>query len=215
LTTLPDEIGALESLEDLSLAENPFVEFPRACLSLPLTELSLARAPIRVLPRGLDRLPHLRKLVLHKTELASLAGLEGLAALEDLDLASAEIDDLSALGELRSLRRLDLTWVRARIDAGVFRALARTPIRSLTLHYASLEALPPELGGLTELTFLDVRSTEVKVFPEETARLRALTRVLFEDFRVDAAALKRVLPPGRWRKQGSGSHASYARVDAP
>lgn len=215
LTTLPDEIGALEALEDLSLAENPFVEFPRACLSLPLAELSLARAPIPVLPRGLDRLPRLKKLVLHKIKLASLAGLAGLPALEDLDLGSAEVDDLSALGELRSLQRLDLTWVRARIDAAIFRALARTPIRSLTLHYTSLEALPPELGGLTELTFLDVRSTKVEAFPQETASLRALTRVVFEDFRVDAAALKRVLPPGRWRKQGSGSHACYARVDDP
>jgi len=215
LTTLPDEIGALEALEDLSLAENPFAEFPRACLSLPLAELSLARAPFPVLPRGLDRLPRLKKLVLHKVQLASLAGLEALPVLEELDLASAEVDDLSALGELRSLQRLDLTWVRARIDAGTFRALARTPIRSLTLHYTSLEALPPELAGLTHLTFLDVRSTKVEAFPEETANLRALTCVVFEDFRVNVAALKRVLPPGRWRKQGSGSHARYVRVDDP
>lgn len=216
LSTLPDEIGALGALTSLDLSDNPVRTLPEACRRLAALE-HLRLADVDPLPEGLRHLPSLKRLTLSNLTGAALpAELGALVQLETLELHGCATTDLGVLGELASLRRLELTWHRGAFDpAALFRALRRTRIEVLSFRDArALRELPAELGELTTLESIDVCSTDVRAFPPETARLGALRRVQFQDFCVESAALKKVLPKGRWRKLGAGYHGcTYQRAD--
>lgn len=214
LSTLPAEIGALTGLKELDLSGNPLRSFPEACASLVSLE-DLGLAGVHPVPEGLRHFRRVKKLYLSRLPDRDLpAELGALTQLESLDLHSCETTDFAVLGELRSLRTLSTSWLGAFDPVALFRALSQNPIEVLSLHYARyLSALPPELGELRSLRSIDVRSTSVRAFPPETAQLSELRLVEFHDFMIRPADLKKVLPKGRWRKEGSGDRTCYRRVD--
>lgn len=209
LTTLPDEIGALTALEELVLDRNPLTSLPPTVATLTslhtLSLQSVARVPV-----GIGHLPALTHLALSDLDDAPLPpDLGRLATLETLELHGCRTRDLGALSGLARLGRLTLSYHRSPPDlAGLCRALASAPLTALTLD-VDLDELPPEVGLLTSLRSLHLAG--VARFPPEMARLEALSSVRFHDFSVDSAALKRVLPKGRWRKSGRSSRATYTR----
>ena len=215
LTTLPPEIGALSALRRLDLSGNPLRMIPEACRQMTcLEEVSICN--VVPLPDGLRHFASLKRLSLsNQTAKALPVELGELVHLEELSLASCETTDLSVLGALPSLRSLQMDWHRGEFNpAELCRALARTKIQSLSFHHArQLKELPPQLGSLVTLRSIDVRSTGVREFPTETAQLLNLQFIQVQDFSIRPADLTKVLPKGRWRKEGSGERScAYRRV---
>jgi len=215
LATLPPEIGALIALKELDLSRNPLRSFPEACASLvSLEDPHLAK--VHPLPEGLRHFRTVKKLWLSDLPDRDLpAELGALTQLESLYLHSCQTSDFAVLGELRALRTLSTYWHGGVFDpVALFRALSHTPIGALSFHLARhLSVLPPELGALRSLYSIDVRSTDIRAFPPETAQLTELRYVAFHDSRIRPADLKKVLPKGRWRREGSGDRTCYRRVD--
>ena len=83
--SIPEEIGTLRSLRELSLSDNPLVELPASIGGLAaLRELDLSSTSIEHLPKTIGQLKSLQRLVLPKTietvprELGQLSGLTTL-----------------------------------------------------------------------------------------------------------------------------------------
>ncbi len=216
LTTLPAAIGALGALLRLDLSGSPLRSLPEECRGMTALE-ELELRDIDPLPEGLRHLAALQKLVLSRVTAPSLpAELAALTQLSTLSLVCCRTSDFGVLGELAALRKLETMWHEGAFDpVALFRALARTKIEVLSFRDARhLGELPPELGELRTLRSIDVLSTDVRRFPPETARLTELRTVLFQDFRIKPAELKKVLPAGRWRKETGGRGSSvYRRLD--
>ncbi|MHA1729436.1 MAG: leucine-rich repeat domain-containing protein, partial [Promethearchaeota archaeon] len=118
LTSLPENISKLKSLEVLNVQWNKFTTLPESIGNLKsLKELSLVESGLTSLPESIGNLDALKKLYLGRydnssNELKELPeSIGNLQSLELLDLDSNELKELpESIGNLQSLKYLDLSF---------------------------------------------------------------------------------------------------------
>ncbi len=134
LTTLPPEIGQLQSLTSLVLYQNQLTTLPPELGQLQnLTTLNLGGNQLTALPPVVIQLQNLTSLDLEQNQLTTLPPELGqLQNLTQLDLTANQLTTLPP--ELGQLQNLEL----------------------LNLRQNQLTTLPPELGQLQNLRFLDL-----------------------------------------------------------
>lgn len=175
-TTLPDSIGGLVGLQDLSLHNNPRLNrLPDRMVELrQLKSLSVTDTPLESWPEGIGALSKLNSLRLSGGTYQQLPScLVGLTALKDLHIgAHAHMQELPAgMGRLERLARLHIEYcpkLRSLPSLGSQSALKVLDL----LRCEELETLPSDLGDLRHLhTLRLIGCTALKDLPESLSRL--------------------------------------------
>ena len=160
---LPEEFYALNSLTDLSIADNQMHgslsdEFGKMDA---LLKLDLANNRISGLGEGLCTLQYLMRLQLRNNKLDCLPeNIGGLASLTELDASHNQITEIpESIGAMRQLERLDLS----------VNSIERTPVtlcglqnlRCLLLSHNKIQHVAGRIGRLRELRKLCLDHNEI------------------------------------------------------
>eukprot|EP00904_Undaria_pinnatifida_P004218 jgi/Undpi1/13798/HiC_scaffold_9.g03449.m1 len=154
LTSLPLELGKVETLETLWADDNAVPDFPRSILRLKrLQELRLSGNRISEVPADIAALSELRILALDNNDLKAVPPAIGtLPRLQSLLLRQNELEELPAeVGDLVELRTLGVSSNR-------------------------LESLPSAMGRLLLLEFLFANGNRLRSVPPELAALEHLKK---------------------------------------
>lgn len=202
----PKGLGALHALEHLDLQDvypgapeelrSPALrhlrwhgsEGPSQARLVAITE-NRALEVLRILDHGLGKLPEsLARLTgLRELQLSTWRKLE-LDAQPDVFAALSQLEELE-LGGMTArrlpegllglpLRKLRLSSIETLDWPAVLRQLAGVPtLRELEVTWAACEALPDEVGELTQLTTLMVHQCKLKRVSPEVAKLKGLQRL--------------------------------------
>lgn len=159
---LPDALGDLPALEDLTLEVGPSFQLGAAL-------------------RTLSRLPALRTLALNGGEVATLPDEIGLMTrIVRLDLWGTGTERVSAalygLSQLRELMMHQVRLTELPPALGQLRALT-----ALAVMNSPLARLPEELGELSELIWLYLDGSALAALPSSVARLTRLEAVHLTD----------------------------------
>ena len=105
ITSLPESIGQLKSLEVLVLNDNLLTEIPPVIWKLQLKLLDLSGNWLTSLPDAVEQLQSLKFLLLRSNQLVSLPDSIGqLRSLSDLDLRNNNLTRLpDSIGQMESL----------------------------------------------------------------------------------------------------------------
>ncbi|MFC3276765.1 leucine-rich repeat domain-containing protein [Xanthomonas fragariae] len=178
--TLPDAIGQMHALQELSLFCTSLTSLPESLGQLgELCNLRVATSPgLKTLPSSLTALPKLKNLQLTGLPLEQLpADLGNLKSLRVLTLGHGKYTCLPAsVTQLRRLRELTVSTSKLQQlpeDIGQMKGL-----RLLTLHSTSLERIPASLTQLEELTELNLSSNAgLTQLPEDIGQLNKLEKL--------------------------------------
>ena len=114
LPLIPNQIGELKSLKELSLPYNRKIrKIPESIGKLTsLKYLNLAGNRISDIEKlnSSKNLLHLKKLKLSWNRIKEIKGLEDLLNLEELDLSNNQINEIKGLENLSNLNYLNLEW---------------------------------------------------------------------------------------------------------
>lgn len=178
LTTLPKEVGRLDSLEQLDLRNNNLTAFPDTLLSLGnLQQLDLQNNGMATLPNSIYRLDNLRLLHLQDNRLCDLP--ESIGKVDTLKFLCLDNNQLSKLPEsirlLDSLQYLNLPNNKLTILPESIGHL--TSLQRLDLEGNQLTALPDSIGSLTRLLYLFLHHNRITALPDAIGRLARLRRL--------------------------------------
>ncbi|XP_078616534.1 uncharacterized protein LOC144884871 [Branchiostoma floridae x Branchiostoma japonicum] len=195
--TLPDEMSSLVNLTTLVLDNCHLKSLPPVVLKLShLHSLDLSHNRQIFLPDELCRLENLKVLRLRGCSMTTVPStVLKLTQLEELDLSrNSEIDlpeEMSGLTNIRvlnleetyivtvpsvvwrlaRLERLNLTHNRS-LQTFISEIPQNTNIKHLDLSHCELRTLlPPEVGRLTKLEWLDLSSNPLQTLPAEVGQL--------------------------------------------
>ncbi|KAI4369654.1 hypothetical protein MLD38_018075 [Melastoma candidum] len=138
---------------------------------------------VNLLPRWVNSFPKLRTFKFFANDVELLpVGFGGLVGLERLQvrLSVPELGDsglVDELGKLEGLKELELSNVVRRKSAlHFFAEISRLKcLTRLTLCHFSIRCLPPEIGNLNQLEYLDLSFNKMKTLPNEITYLSLLT----------------------------------------
>ena len=143
LTSLPETLGKMRSLEELSFVDCDMSALPAAAFAPPgLEELSvfhdrdtlLTDYPPLSLPAPLPAHPTLKRLSLSGYIVAEIPdGIAGYPALEELTVIPLVRRVSKALGRLRKLRSLNLLKCDLEDFASTLQIISKLPLRALSL----------------------------------------------------------------------------------
>ncbi|KAG2409446.1 TMV resistance protein [Vigna angularis] len=170
LEELPESVGSLTNLETLNLMGcESLTVIPYSVGNLmSLTELLVDRTKIKELPTTVGSLSYLRKLSVVNCKLLTQLpnSVKTLASVVELQLDGTAITNLPAeIGEMKLLRILQL------------------------MNCKNLEYLPESIGHLASLTTLNTDNGNIKELPESTGRLENLVNL-----RLNKCRMLRKLP---------------------
>ncbi len=152
LTEIPEEIGDLVWLEELSFAST-WWEWNGNKWSSRQTQNTGKHNSITCLPTCFSKLKSLKKLSLNQGgDFYDLSPLTSLIALEELNVRWSEVSNLSPLAALSNLQRLDLSRTHVSDLA---------PLSALT-HLSTLHIILTEVSDLTPILPLINRGIPVK-----------------------------------------------------
>ncbi|GAB6140453.1 leucine-rich repeat domain-containing protein [Methylosoma difficile] len=151
LTSVPEELGELVWLEELSFS-GEWKDEGNKHKSQNKGKANSFRGL-----SSLRRLSNLKKLWLNYPRVSNLSPLQGLTALQSLTLKSSQLIDLSPLQGLEDLQSLDVSHTQV-IDLSPLQGLAA--LQSLDVSETKVSDLSP-LQGLAALQTLDVSFTPV------------------------------------------------------
>ncbi|WP_430541807.1 leucine-rich repeat domain-containing protein [Xanthomonas fragariae] len=177
LKKLPDDLGNLQSLRDLTLIGGEYTRLPASVTQLSqLYQLTLKSKCLQQLPEDIGKLQQLRSLTLRSKSLERLPdSLTQLKELKELTLSSNSI--LTQLpeniGQLNKLEKLDLAsnleLAQLPQTIGQLSGLKELSLRNCK----NLMDLPDSLGDLSQLKLLDLTDTGMRTLPQCLARLPA------------------------------------------
>ncbi|MFX1253125.1 MAG: leucine-rich repeat domain-containing protein [Promethearchaeota archaeon] len=172
LTYLPESLGTLGSLKELSLIHNKLKTLPKSIGNLVnLQRLDLWVNKLHVFPETFGQLAQLSKLNLRNNQLTLLP--ESFGSLEKLSDLDASFNNLKALPESFSqLNNLQLLLLRD----NQFESLPNTfgelkSLKIIDLDNNRLRALPKAIGDLANLTYLSLKNNQLKSLPKSFYQL--------------------------------------------
>ena len=175
LNRLPESIGNLADLRELSAEDNNIVELPESIGKLINLEIiQLENNQLTSLPQSIGNLAYLTKLNVDKNHITSLpSSIGNLKNLETLFIGYNELSSLpESIGGLTKLLSFDsmanrLTSLPASI--GNLKNL-----EMLTLSENALTSLPESIGSLTKLQSIDLMGNRLTSLPESIGKLTNL-----------------------------------------
>jgi len=183
LTSLPETIGNLQSLQILDLDYNNITSFPETIGNLQsLQTLRLIGNKLTSLPEVLGQLSSLESLVLYDNQLDSLPEtFKQLSSLEYLGISKNNLALFpQIIFELKSLKELLLSENMLEFIPDTIGNL-----KSLTLLYLGdnqLTSLPESIGKLKSLTLLNLSNNQLSSLPESIGKLKSLLKLeLYEN----------------------------------
>jgi len=181
--SLPTSIGKLQNLRELLINTNEehLEVLPEEIGDLAsLNELTLDHTAITSLPPSIGKLQNLRTLSIYCCN-ATFSHLPeeigDLASLKYLGLDSTAITSVPpSIGKLRNLRGLMLSHA-----SGLSHLPEEigdlTGLVSLGLNYSAIKSLPPSIGRLENLTFLNLEFTPITCLPPSIGKLQKLKKL--------------------------------------
>jgi Leucine rich repeat/Leucine Rich Repeat len=185
LNSLPNNIGQLDSLEELNLYENHLISIPESIGGLKsLKKLWLFGNKLESLPASICSLSALRVLWLADNNLTDLPENFGrLKALINLNLGHNRILFLpKSFGSLENLIKLELSYNQITslpVSIGALKSL-----KSFWITNNSLLTLPKSIGSLISLEELNLAKNNLTSLPEHITSLRRLTFLNIEKNRL-------------------------------
>lgn len=162
LSKLPDELGALQSLEVLNVSENRLTALPSWVAALPLQFLDAESNQLTHLPLDLASNTSIEALIASQNRIAAVDGQ--LLTIPTLRHLSLDQNDLAALPELSAnspVTTLDVSS-NALTDTGDLAAFVN--LESLDASSNLLRSLPESLPA--SLVHLDVSSNDIDSLPD-------------------------------------------------
>eukprot|EP00435_Cladocopium_sp_Y103_P037993 s1603_g10.t1 len=178
ITSLPESIGQLKSLEGLVLNENLLTEVPPSIWKLQSLEmLDLSGNRLTSLPDSVQQLRSLKYLLLRSNQLVSLPDSIGhLRSLSDLDVMNNSLTRLpDSIGQMKSLNDLILKSNQLTVLPESLGQLQR--LLFLNLGSNQLTELFESLGGLRSLTHFDIDNNQLTSLPDSIGELQSLHRL--------------------------------------
>lgn len=185
LTELPEAIGQLSQLRELSLSANQLRELPEAIAQLTeLQTLYLDNNHLREFAEAIGQLRKLRELYLHANQLTELPEAVGqLTQLLKLTLSVNQLRKLSkAIGQLTQLQVLHLEINNLTKLPDAIGEL--TQLKHLTLHENQLTELPEVIGQLTQLKNLTLDENQLTSLPHAIGQLTQLKNLTLDKNRL-------------------------------
>ncbi len=205
LRELPKTIGELKKLEKLGLAYTPALKsLPKSIGALgKLQELSCGESGLEQVPAEVWSLRGLKSLALPETVVALPPGIGRLASLEELLVSAKAL--ASVAKELPALKALRALTIHQADSAKLPDEIGRLPeLAILHVAFAGLKALPASLAGHPTLEELDVCGNALTDLEALVASLPKLRHLEFSDNPLDRAQKRRIdalmkLPPSKRR----------------
>ena len=178
LTTLPESIGNLGSLQSLNLNDNQLETLPESIGNLgSLQELNLGDNQLATLPESIGNLSSLEYLYLNSSQLATLPeSIGNLSSLQRLYLNRNQLTTLpESIGNLGSLQELHLGNNQlTTLPEAIWNLVS---VQRLHLNGNQLATLPESIGNLGSLQSLNLNDNQLETLPESIGNLGSLQRL--------------------------------------
>ena len=197
ITSIPDDIGALKYLKDLTitycnirtlpsslgylnltgldLSHNKLIQLPdEICQLTNLIDLNLEGNALTTLPYCIDKMKRLTELSASSNKLTKLPiNLFKLKRLKSLDLGYNEITNLpDNIGELQKLKYLRLGHNKL---TSLPSSLSSLPLYALNINANEITSLPESFVQLTKLIILTI-DKNIKVPKMPNSKLKIITK---------------------------------------
>ncbi|MFX1258962.1 MAG: leucine-rich repeat domain-containing protein [Promethearchaeota archaeon] len=175
LSTLPESIGNLTSLIELDSSYNKLSALPESISNLKsLQTLELIDNNLMTLPEFIGNLSSLKKLSLKQTRLSTLPeSIGNLTSLTELDLSYNKLSTLpESISNLKSLQTLDISTNRFKTLPELIANLKS--LKELNLNVIQLSTLPEFICNLSSLKKLELSTNKISTLPELIGNLTSL-----------------------------------------
>ncbi|HEY0323746.1 MAG TPA: COR domain-containing protein [Pyrinomonadaceae bacterium] len=175
LTYLPEELFALESLEELNLSYNSLISIPDSIARLRnLTSLNLSSNKLDTLPDSISQLQNLKSLKINSNPLPTIPEwITTLKNLEHLGLGVLKLKTVpDFIAQLERLKELILVGNELRIIPDWISNLKN--LKLLWLRYNNLNTLPDSIVELRHLENLEIGSNAFSSIPDLVYELVSL-----------------------------------------
>lgn len=180
LKALPIEFGQLQALQFLRINNNDLGNLPQEFFQLTnLLELEISKNRLNNLSSKVKYLRNLQKLLIGDNLLSTLPPEIGqLQDLRVLDVSENRLTELPReTGQLKELRMLfagNRTWsgIKVRYSDG------------FENHTNHIKTLPPTIGLLTNLTWLELVDNELETIPKEIKGINKLEKLFLKGNRL-------------------------------
>jgi Leucine-rich repeat (LRR) protein len=183
LNSLPPEIGLLQNLQSLFLSHNELSSLPAEIGNLKnLGKLHLSDNLLNTLPSEIGKLKYLRLLFFDNNPLNSLpcelGDLNNLKEISEFNIKSLEAlyDSSIKSGLEKWLNDPEVTGDKQTAVSRIQHAFIGLS-NELDLSDLKLSSLPPEIGELKTLKWLQLSNNRLKSLPAELAKLKNLKRL--------------------------------------
>ncbi len=199
LTTLPQELEALENLRTLTLSGNPFTVIPKVVLemrqlkslnltgiglleisdaiaqSINLTNLILSDNQMTEIPEAITQLVYLTELDFSGNQITEIpAAIGNLMDLVELDFSGNQITEIPE--DIGQLTRLAALYLDSNPVIQIPKAIAQlTNLTELSFCGNRITEIPEVVGQLTHLTKLYIYNNQLTEIPKTIAQLKNLT----------------------------------------
>ncbi len=175
ISTLPESIGSLSSLQTLNLWGNELTTLPESISNLKsLKYLNLSGNQFSTLPESIGNLKSLQTLDLPSNQLTTLPeSIGNISSLQELNLGGNQLTTLpESIGQLSSLQTL---WV----DSNQLTTLPESigslsSLQTLNLWGNELTTLPESISNLSSLQKLYLSFNQFTTLPESISNLKSL-----------------------------------------
>jgi len=178
LSTLPESIGKLSSLQKLDLRGNKLTTLPWSIGDLKsLQTLDLGGNKSTTLPESITKLESLQTLSLSYNRFTTLPeSISNLKSLQTLDLGGNKSTTLpESISKLTSLQELKL-WDN-KLSTLPESIGSLSSLKTLNLSSNEFSTLPEFISNLKSLKTLDLAYNELTTLPESFSQLKALTNL--------------------------------------
>ncbi|MBD3195582.1 MAG: hypothetical protein GF317_11030 [Candidatus Lokiarchaeota archaeon] len=179
LSTLPEAIRQLSSLKYLSLDDNVFSTFPEFICDLKsLENFGILNNKLSELPDSIGKLSSIKVLALADNQLTRLPETIGdLRSLQTLWVNNNKLSKLpESIGQLSSLKKLALTMNQLSTLPESIGNLSS--LKRLELFDNRITKLPESIGNLTSLEFLNLDKNKLTNLPNSIGELSSLRTLI-------------------------------------
>ncbi|EMF83368.1 leucine rich repeat protein [Leptospira weilii serovar Topaz str. LT2116] len=217
---LPNTIGNLKNLKELSIYSEKLTEFPidicgltnleylyiwtKKIGKLPeeignlanLNHLNLSGNKLKNLPKDFSKLTRLKKLNLGDNKFEKIpAALYGMNSIEELDLRNNPFQNLDGIGKLTGLETICLYEIGIRELTPEIGQLKSC--RYFDLTQTEMEEIPKEIGDMDSMYSLTISKAKVRFLPDSIGKLKNCKRLDFQHNQIPTANDRRYGKFGR------------------